>query len=461
MSVNPERVYYNYKGQFPPVTLKPDNVASICPESPENHPKQITDTTLRDGAQDPRIALFRPEDKLRYFDLLHKLDNKTGCLENCEVFIYQKQDLWVLEKLLERGYEFPKVTTWVRAIPKDVKLLIEVTQGKVKEAGILASSSDHHIFDKLEFRTKEIAIKKYLRPIMKVIENDIRPCINLEDTTKADIHGWVIPFMQRVMKETGGQACFRICDTVGWGVPDCLAGLPTGIPKLISTLYEATGAELEFHGHNDLGLATANSIVAWIYGCKRVSVCFAGMGERAGNTPLEQMVAAMVRFYGNPDPGMDLNVLAEIAEFIDSKVCRISSQAPLIGKTIFTTQAGLHQTGIQQQLDAPGGLIYLPYSPLLVGRNREQLHLIGSLSGNAGIVAILNQELKAAGEEEEYNSWHPTVKWLYGKVREAFDGTWDEEEGKFVNPRTEFFEPRELMEMAEEFERRSQDGNSI
>ncbi len=150
MSVNPERVYHNYKGQFPPVTLEPESGAKICPKSPENHPKHITDTTLRDGAQDPRFAIFSPEAKLRYFDLLHKLDNETGCVENCEVFIYQKRDRWVLEKLLERGYKYPQVTTWTRATPKDIKLLIEVSQGQVKETGILASSSDHHIFDKLK-----------------------------------------------------------------------------------------------------------------------------------------------------------------------------------------------------------------------------------------------------------------------------------------------------------------------
>ena len=459
MSVNPERLYHNYKGQFPPVTLEPESEAKICPKSPENHPKHITDTTLRDGAQDPRFAIFSPEAKLRYFDLLHKLDNETGCVENCEVFIYQKRDRWVLEKLLERGYKYPQVTTWTRATPKDIKLLIEVSQGQVKETGILASSSDHHIFDKLKYRSKEIAIEKHLAPIMVAVENGIRPRVHLEDTTKADIHGWVIPFMQRVMKETEGRACFRICDTVGWGVPDSMSGLPMGIPKLVSTLHEATGAELEFHGHNDFGLATANSIVAWIYGCKRVNTAFAGMGERTGNTPLEQMVAAMVRLYGNP--GMNLNVLAEIAELIDSEVCPISSQAPLIGKTIFTTHAGLHQTGVERQHDAEGGLIYLPYSASVVGRKREKFHRVGGLSGNDGMVAILNQELKAAGEEKRYSLLSQTIRWLYEKVHEAYDGTWDEQEGKFVNPRTKFFEPHELMEMAREFERRSQDGNSI
>jgi isopropylmalate/homocitrate/citramalate synthase len=458
MNVNPERVYYNYEGQFPPVALEFQSPAHVPAKSPQNHPKRITDTTLRDGSQDPRFALFAPEAKLRYFELLHELDNETGCVDKVEVFIYQKRDRWVLEKLLELGYKFPQVTTWTRATPKDIKLLVEVSQGKVKETGILASCSDHHIFDKLKHRSKEVAIKKYLVPIMTAVDNGIRPRVHLEDITKADIHGWVIPFMQKVMKETEGRACFRICDTVGWGVPDPLASLPTGIPKLISTLHEATGAELEFHGHNDFGLATANSIAAWIYGCTRVNAAFAGMGERTGNTALEQMVAAMVRLYG--DPGLNLTALAAIAELIDSEVCPISSQAPLIGKAIFTTKAGLHQTGIQRQLDAQGGLIYLPYGASLVGRKTEQLHRVGGLSGNDGIVASLNQQLEAAGEQKRYTLLSRTVKWLYQKVHEAYDGTWDEEEGRFVNPRTTFFERWELMEMAREFERRSQDGDS-
>ena len=216
---------------------------------------------------------------------------------------------------------------------------------------------------------------------------------------------------------------------------------------------------MEFHGHNDFGLATANSIVAWIYGCSSVNTAFAGLGERTGNTPLEQMVAAMVRLYGNP--GLNLTVLTKIAELIDSEVCPISSQAPLIGKAIFTTHAGLHQTGVERQLDAQGGLIYLPYSASLAGRRRQQFHRVSGLSGNDGIVAVLNQELEAAGEEKRYTLLSRTVKWLYEKVHEAYDGTWDEEERRFVNPRTTFFERLELMEMAREFERRSQDGDSF
>ena len=131
---------------------------------------------------------------------------------------------------------------------------------------MLASSSDHHIFDRLSFRSKEEAIDRYMAPILNACENGITPRVHLEDATRADIHGWVLPFMSRVVEETGGKALFRVCDTLGIGVPDPYAGLPTGIPRLISTLSGAFGAELEFHGHNDFGYATANSMAAFRYG---------------------------------------------------------------------------------------------------------------------------------------------------------------------------------------------------
>lgn len=456
--INPERVYYNYDGNFPPAALNSVTPAVVPPESGKSHPKRITDTTLRDGTQDPLVALFPHEAKLRYFDLLHRLDNGTGRIENVEVFIYQKRDRWVLEKMLERGYEFPKVTTWTRANPKDIRLLNDLSQGRVKETGMLASASDHHIFDKLQFRTKEVAVEKYLEPIMTALEGGIRPRIHLEDATKADICGWVIPFINRVLHETKGEACFRICDTMGWGIPDPHAELPTGIPRLISFIYEETGAELEFHGHNDFGLATANSIAAWLYGCNRVNTSFAGLGERTGNTPLEQMVAAMIRLYG--DPGLNLPILTEIAELMEAEVYPVSSKAPLIGRRIFTTQAGLHQTGVQKQHDAPGGLIYLPYAASLVGRTDAEMHLVGSLSGMDGLVAVLNKELEAAGDKKRYTLFSKAVKEVYDRVHDAFDGTWDEEAGKYIDSHVTFFEPSHLLEMIRELERETENENS-
>src|SRR3989304_6251053 len=136
--INPGRVYYNYEGQFPPSPLESERPAVIPSPSARSHPKRITDTTLRDGSQDPCFALFPHETKLRYYDLLHELDNGTG---------------------------------------------------RIEKTGMLASASDHHIFDKLNHPSKEAAIEKYLVPIMTALENGIRPRVHLEDATKADISG--------------------------------------------------------------------------------------------------------------------------------------------------------------------------------------------------------------------------------------------------------------------------------
>lgn len=166
--VNPERRYFNSEGKAPVVQFE-ETPAVIPAFGDQTHPKKITDTTLRDGAQDPCFAIFPNEAKLEYFDLLHALDNGTGIIDSVEVFIYQKRDLWTLEKLLERGYHFPRVTTWTRATPKDIRDLVQVSAGKVTETGILASCSDHHIFDRLGFRSKEEAVEKYLAPILTAL----------------------------------------------------------------------------------------------------------------------------------------------------------------------------------------------------------------------------------------------------------------------------------------------------
>ena len=443
--INSERVYYNYHGQMPPVELEPE--PATVPTA-DTGPRLITDTTLRDGAQDSRFALFPNEARLRYVDLLHQLDNGTGAIWAVETFIYQKRDAWVLDKLLERGYEYPQITTWIRANPKDVKELYEVSQGRVKETGMLASSSDHHIFDKLGYRSKEEAVDKYLKPILTACEYGITPRVHLEDATRADIFGWVIPFMRTVLEETEGRAKFRVCDTIGWGVPDPYAALPMGIPRLISTLQRETGAELEFHGHNDFGVATANSVAAWRYGCQKVNVAFAGLGERTGNTSLEQMIAALIRFYG--DPGFDLSVLPQMRELVEENLIELAHNAPIIGE-VFSTQAGIHQAGVARQEEAPGGLIYLAYAPQLVGRDHAERHLVGGLSGSEGIVAILNEQAESRGLEARFSSMSRVVKDIYDRVQAAYDGQYNEASGSWEDYRTAFFTPEEIWKMASEF----------
>ena len=450
LPVNPNKRFFNSRGQMPPVALE-ETPARLPPETEAPLPKLITDTTMRDGAQDPQFALFPAEARLRYYDLLHKLDNGTGRIEQVEVFIYQKRDVWCLEQLLDRGYDFPQVTTWTRATPKDIKLMADVTGGRVKETGMLASSSDHHIFDKLGYRSKEEAIEKYLQPIMTAMELGVTPRVHLEDSTKADIYGFVIPFIQRVLVETEGRAKFRTCDTLGIGIPDPYAPLPYGVPRLIETIVRETGAQVEWHGHNDFGFATANSVNAWRYGARRVNVAFGGLGERTGNTTLEQMVANYIRYYG--DPGFNLSALAEMAQLIDSGVTPINEKAPIIGPAIFTTQAGIHQSGVQRQQNAEGGDIYLPFSPNLLGGATHELHRVGSVSGAEGIVALLNQKaLAVTGKDNAYSTSSRAVKYVYDKMQDAYDGAWDPALKRYNNARTTFFTAEELYKLALDFE---------
>jgi len=440
--INEERVYYNFHGQMPPVRMERE-AAPLPPD--ETEPRLITDTTLRDGAQDSRVPLFPNEARLRYVDLLHQLDNGTGRIYAVETFIYQKRDLWVLDRLLEREYEYPKITTWIRANPKDVKEMYEASQGRVEETGMLASSSDHHIFDKLGYRTKEEAVDKYLKPILTALEYGITPRVHLEDTTRADIHGWVIPFIQTVLQQTEGKAKFRICDTIGWGIPDPYAAMPQGIPWLISTIRNETGAELEFHGHNDFGLATANSLAAWRYGCRKVNAVFAGLGERTGNTSLEQVVASYIRIYG--DPGFDITVLSEMAALVEGNLIDLPRTAPIVGE-VFTTQAGIHQAGVARQENAPGGLIYLAYDPAIVGRTEAARSVVGALSGSEGIVSILNAEAGRHGVEARFTTTSRVVKDIYDRVQAAYDGQYDDASERWVNFRTTFFTPAEIWQMA-------------
>jgi isopropylmalate/homocitrate/citramalate synthase len=175
-----------------------------------------------------------------------------------------------------------------------------------------------------------------------------------------------------------------------------------------------------------------------------VNVAFAGLGERTGNTSMEQMVASYIRLYG--DPGFNLQVLPEMKRLIEPYV-PLAANSPVIGE-VFTTQAGIHQAGVARQEDAPGGLIYLAYDPALVGQTGVERTVIGAMSGAEGIVAILNAEAQRRGVEARFTTMSRVVKEIYDRVQEAYDGQWDDNEGRWAHYRTTFFTPEEIWKMA-------------
>ena len=175
----------------------------------------ITCTTFRDGQQSRPPYTVRQI--LDIYDLLHRLGGPKGIIRQCEYFLFSKKDREAVAKCLERGYEFPEVTGWIRANKTDFALVKEMG---LKETGILTSCSDYQIFLK-QGKTRKTAMEGYLDIVRAALERGIRLRCHLEDITRADIYGFVIPFVQALTalsQESALPIKIRLCDTLGYGI---------------------------------------------------------------------------------------------------------------------------------------------------------------------------------------------------------------------------------------------------
>ena len=146
---------------------------------PHNMPKEIwiTDTTFRDGQQSR--APYTTEQILHIFDEFHRLGGPNGLIRQCEFFLYEKRDRDAVYKCMERGYQYPEVTSWIRAKKEDFRLVRDIG---MKETGILVSCSDSHIFLKLKMPRRE-AMNHYLNIVRDCLEEGVSPRCHLEDIT--------------------------------------------------------------------------------------------------------------------------------------------------------------------------------------------------------------------------------------------------------------------------------------
>ncbi|HWE63655.1 MAG TPA: histone-lysine N-methyltransferase, partial [Chloroflexota bacterium] len=205
----------------------------------------ITDTTFRDGQQ--ARAPFTPEQVLHIYDLLHRLDNGTGTVRQCEFFVYSDAERATVRRCRERGYRYPEVTAWIRARPEDLQLVRELG---VAETGLLTSVSDLHISHKLGL-SRQQAMERYLQVVDAALDAGLRPRCHFEDVTRADIPGFVVPFAAALMERglaAGTPVKIRLCDTMGVALPWPAATLPRGVPKLVRALTRDAGvppAQLE------------------------------------------------------------------------------------------------------------------------------------------------------------------------------------------------------------------------
>ena len=247
--------------------------------------------------------------------------------------------------------------------------------------------------------TRKQALEHYLGVVRECLETGISPRCHLEDITRSDIYGFVIPFCLELMKlkdEYGIPVKIRACDTMGYGVNFPGAVIPRSVPGIIYGLKEHAGVPselLEWHGHNDFYKAVNNSTTAWLYGASAVNSALFGIGERTGNTPLEAMVFEYAQLRGNLG-GMDTTVITELAEYYEKEIgYHIPERTPFVGKNFNVTRAGIHADGLLKNEE-----IYNIFDTdkLL---NRPVLVAVSNTSGLAGIAHWMNTYYRLKGDK--------------------------------------------------------------
>ncbi len=382
------RDVYSY-GTVPKVAFNHRRVPMSMPEE-----IWITDTSLRDGQQS--VEPYTVDQIVHLFKLMSKLGGPYGIIRQTEMFVYSKKDREALLKCQELGLQFPEITTWIRANREDFKLVKDLG---IRETGILVSCSDYHIFKKLKLTRKQ-AMEHYLAAVSDAFEAGVMPRCHLEDITRADFYGFVVPFVNALMdmsRQAGIPVRIRACDTMGYGVPYPEVALPRSVPGIIYGLQhfsQVPSEMLEWHGHNDFYKAVANASTAWLYGASGVNCSLLGIGERTGNVPLEAMVMEYASLRGSMD-GMDPTVITEIAEYFRRDMgYTIPPMTPFVGRNFNVTRAGIHADGLLKDEE-----IYNIFDTKRI-LNRPASVLISKTSGLAGIAYWINENYGLTGEEQ-------------------------------------------------------------
>lgn len=402
---------------------------------PENMPNNIwiTDTSFRDGQQS--IKPYTVQQMVKLYKLMNRLSGPKGIIRQTEFFVYSEKDREALEACRDLGYEFPEITTWIRARKEDYELVKNVG---VRETGVLMSCSDYHIYKKLKMDRKK-AIEHYKSIIYDIISNGIVPRCHLEDITRADMYGFVIPFAREIKKiseQSGMPIKIRACDTMGFGIPYSGVALPRSVPGIAYALNHHGGIpseQLEWHGHNDFYKGVSNASAAWLYGISSVNCSLLGIGERTGNIPLEAMVFEYGAYRGTFD-GMDTRVITEIADFYRNEIhYPIPDNMPFVGKRFNTTKAGIHADGLSKDEE-----IYNIFdTEKLLGAPPKVI--VDNNSGVAGIAYWINSTYRLS-KEAQIDKRDPIVL----KIKEYIDE-------QYKNGRTAEISDEELAELVERY----------
>lgn len=321
----------------------------------------VVDTTLRDGEQTAGVV-FANREKIRIAKFLDELG-----VDQIEAGIpvmggYEKE---AIEEICSLGLK-ASIMGWNRPIIKDIEASLECG---VDAVAISISTSDIHIKHKLK-KSREWVIENTVKAVEFAKKHGLYVSANAEDASRSDMD-FLIEYAKAV-KEAGADR-LRYCDTVGILEPFTTY-------ENIKKLHEAVDIEIEMHTHDDFGMATANALAGIKAGANYVGVTVLGLGERAGNAPLEEVVMALKHIYGI-DLNFKTDMFVETAEYVSRASGReLPAWKAIVGSNMFAHESGIHADGALKNPKT-----YEAFQPEEVGLERQIV--IGKHSGTASLRA--------------------------------------------------------------------------
>jgi len=320
----------------------------------------INDTTLRDGEQTAGVA-FSADEKIA----IAKALSLAGVPE-IEIGIPIMGDSEVeLIQTIAALHLPAKLMVWGRMCEADLNA---ITRCEVDIVNLSIPVSDIQIEHKLG-RDRDWVLAQIRAFVPRALDLGMEVCVGAEDASRADIE-----FLHHVVEtaQIAGARRFRFADTLGLLDPFTTYGR-------ISLLRQTVDLELEMHAHNDLGLATANTLAAIRAGASHANTTVNGLGERAGNAPLEEVVMALRHLYGI-ETSIDTQHFPRISQLVAEASGRpVPSNKSIVGETVFTHESGIHVDGLIKN-----PLNYETFSPAEVGRAHRMV--LGKHSGSHSVV---------------------------------------------------------------------------